>query len=134
MKNFFSLVVGIILLLGGYMLGASWSAGTDDPNSTKQIQQEGSSDSDSDHNLSLTEGEEETFDLKPNEKATIALFQEAAPSVVFITTSTFEKDYFTMDVAEIQKGSGSGFIWDTQGHIARQRSSSVENRCPSRFA
>jgi len=110
MKNFFSVLIGMILLVGGYFLGSSWSAETHHANAdTANI----ASDA---NNTSLVE-EDNSFDLKPNEKATIALFQEAAPSVVFINTSTFEKNYFTMDIAEIPKGSGSGFLWDVNGHI-----------------
>jgi S1-C subfamily serine protease len=51
------------------------------------------------------------------EEATIALFEESAPSVAFITTSTLRKDYWTRDVTEIPAGSGSGFVWDDAGHI-----------------
>ncbi|NNF35802.1 MAG: PDZ domain-containing protein [Saprospiraceae bacterium] len=51
------------------------------------------------------------------EEATIKLFEESAPSVAFITTSTLRKDYWTRDVTEIPSGSGSGFIWDYDGHI-----------------
>ena len=118
MKNFFSVLVGLILLLGGYFLGVSWSADTEDPNnnSTKVLAETKNAFAAIDANDKVST-KAEKFDLKPNEKATIALFEEAAPSVVFITTSTFEKDYFTMDIAEIPKGSGSGFIWDANGHI-----------------
>jgi len=118
MKNFFSVLVGMILLLGGYFLGVSWSAETDDSskNATKVLAEKENAFAAIDANDKVSTRAEE-FDLKPNEKATIALFEEAAPSVVFITTSTFEKDYFTMDIAEIPKGSGSGFIWDENGHI-----------------
>ncbi len=55
--------------------------------------------------------------LLPDEKNTIAVFQEAAPSVVFITNSALQLDYFSMDVMEIPQGSGSGFIWDSKGHV-----------------
>ena len=51
------------------------------------------------------------------EEATIKLFEEAAPSVCFITTSTVRKDYWNRNVTEIPSGSGSGFIWDESGHI-----------------
>lgn len=56
-------------------------------------------------------------DLNSDEVATINLFEKAAPSVVFITTSTFQQDYYTRNVTEIPQGSGSGFIWDNQGHV-----------------
>jgi len=113
MKNFFRAFVGIILLLGGYLLGASWKSDTDEKKEEEKVvapKLEANP-------VALKTKPSADFDLKPNEKATISLFEEAAPSVVFINTSTFEKDYFTMDIAEIPKGSGSGFIWDNQGHI-----------------
>lgn len=51
------------------------------------------------------------------EEATIKLFEESAPSVVFITTSTVRQDYWSRNVTEIPAGNGSGFIWDQDGHI-----------------
>lgn len=55
--------------------------------------------------------------LKSEEKAIIELFENAAPSVVFITTSTLQQSYYSLDVTEIPKGSGTGFMWDAYGHI-----------------
>lgn len=51
------------------------------------------------------------------ERATIALFEEATPSVVFITSVSLQRDYYTRNIYEIPQGSGSGFIWDKSGHI-----------------
>ncbi len=51
------------------------------------------------------------------EKATISLFENAAPSVAYITTSKLQRDFWTYDVYEIPAGSGSGFVWDKKGHI-----------------
>lgn len=51
------------------------------------------------------------------EEATIKIFEESAPSVVFITTLTVRQDYWNRNVTEIPAGNGSGFIWDTEGHI-----------------
>ncbi len=55
--------------------------------------------------------------LNDDELAVIELFEDAAPSVVFITTSTTRQSYYSMDVTEIPKGSGTGFMWDDEGHI-----------------
>ena len=55
--------------------------------------------------------------LNDAEKATISLFEKATPSVVFITTSDVRRDYFTRSIREYKSGSGSGFIWDDEGHI-----------------
>ena len=51
------------------------------------------------------------------EELTIRLFEEAAPSVTFITTTALQRDFWTRNVYEIPGGTGSGFIWDKKGHI-----------------
>ena len=55
--------------------------------------------------------------LNPEERATIALFRQASPSVVYITTLARQRDFLSLNIAEISQGSGSGFIWDQEGHI-----------------
>src|SRR5574341_654785 len=55
--------------------------------------------------------------LLADERNTIAVFQEVAPSVVFITSKTIRQSLFFMDAYEVPAGSGSGFLWDNQGHI-----------------
>jgi len=52
-----------------------------------------------------------------NEALTIKLFEDAAPSVTFITTTALRRDFWSRDVFEIPGGTGSGFIWDKKGHI-----------------
>jgi S1-C subfamily serine protease len=56
-------------------------------------------------------------DLDADERATIALFHKASKSVVFITTTTRQMDFWTRNVFEVPQGSGSGFVWDESGHI-----------------
>jgi S1-C subfamily serine protease len=56
-------------------------------------------------------------DLSEAEKATIALFKEASPSVVHITTSRLRQDFFSLDVLKVPQGTGSGFIWDKKGRV-----------------
>ena len=51
------------------------------------------------------------------EEVTIDLFEAAAPSVVYITTTAVRQDYWSRNVYEIPAGTGSGFVWDDQGHI-----------------
>jgi S1-C subfamily serine protease len=55
--------------------------------------------------------------VSTSEEVTINLFEEAAPSVVFITTTAVQEDYWTRNVYEIPAGTGSGFVWDNNGHI-----------------
>jgi S1-C subfamily serine protease len=45
------------------------------------------------------------------------VFKRASPSVVHITTSAVYQRFFSLDVLEIPKGTGSGFVWDDAGYI-----------------
>ncbi|XP_042498433.1 protease Do-like 1, chloroplastic [Macadamia integrifolia] len=55
--------------------------------------------------------------LQSDELSTVKLFQENTPSVVYITNLAVRQDIFTLDVLEVPQGSGSGFVWDKNGHI-----------------
>ena len=50
------------------------------------------------------------------EENRIAIFERVAPSVVYIDTFSDKRDVFSTNV-EVPIGSGSGFIWDNEGHI-----------------
>ena len=53
--------------------------------------------------------------LLPSEQAIVALFETAAPSVAYITTEVVRSaGFFGPEVAH---GAGSGFVWDSAGHI-----------------
>ena len=56
-------------------------------------------------------------DLAADEQATISLFRLTSPSVVYITTVALRRDFFNLNLFEMPQGSGSGFIWDQEGHI-----------------
>jgi S1-C subfamily serine protease len=55
--------------------------------------------------------------LAPNEQARIQLFEHTWRSVVHITTLAVRTDPFRMNVLEVPRGTGSGFVWDDHGHI-----------------
>ncbi|GKZ00946.1 hypothetical protein MPSEU_001046100 [Mayamaea pseudoterrestris] len=55
--------------------------------------------------------------LNRDESTRISIFERTAPSVVFIDTFTSRRDDFSADITEIPLGAGSGFVWDTEGHI-----------------
>ena len=55
--------------------------------------------------------------LDDEERKTIELFETAAPSVAFITTRVQQIDLWTRNVFEVPKGTGSGFLWDDEGHV-----------------
>lgn len=56
-------------------------------------------------------------DLAADEKVTIELFRHASPSVVYITSLALKRDIFSLNLFEIPQGTGSGFIWNQDGHI-----------------
>jgi S1-C subfamily serine protease len=51
------------------------------------------------------------------ETTTIEIFRLAEPSVVHIENVTLTQDRFTLDVLEIPRGTGTGFVWDARGYI-----------------
>lgn len=56
-------------------------------------------------------------ELAADEKSTIKIFRSASPSVVYITSIELRRGLFSLNVQEIPKGTGSGFIWDKEGRI-----------------
>jgi S1-C subfamily serine protease len=59
----------------------------------------------------------DTSYLTTAETQLIDLFQRNIPSVVYINTFVERVDFFSMNVMEVPAGTGSGFVWDTDGHI-----------------
>src|SRR5579859_382296 len=51
-----------------------------------------------------------------DEQNTIAVFRAVAPSTVFVTQTRVLVD-FLGDAQEVAAGSGSGFVWDEDGHV-----------------
>ena len=111
MKGILRVALFGLLLIGGFLAGVSWTDKDSTPK--KEVTEE-----------TVTE-EEKTLqkvavlprNLMDAEKATIRLFERATPSVVFITTSNMRRSYYSRNVMEVPSGSGSGFIWDYNGHI-----------------
>jgi hypothetical protein len=58
-----------------------------------------------------------TVILEESESRRINIFDRTAPSVVFIDTFTEKQDAFSPNIMEVPLGSGSGFVWDKEGHI-----------------
>ena len=53
--------------------------------------------------------------LQDSERSLVALFEQAAPSVAYITTERVEQTgFFSVGVAQ---GAGSAFVWDSAGHV-----------------
>lgn len=56
-------------------------------------------------------------ELSPDERSTMAVFERATKSVVFIANTAVRRDPWSFDLFEVPQGSGSGFIWTKQGHL-----------------
>ncbi len=97
--NYLWLVI-LLVLFGGLLLWRLqpyWTVGTDGEAVPRTVAPRG--------------------DLADDEKSTIALFRKVSPSVVHITTLQVRRDIFGGFAREVPEGTGSGFIWDDQGHI-----------------
>ena len=55
--------------------------------------------------------------LGTEELANIEVFKRLSPSVVHITTLATERDFFNRSVQQVPRGTGTGFVWDNNGHI-----------------
>lgn len=52
-----------------------------------------------------------------DEANTMEVFSAASPAVVYVTSIALRRDLFTLNVQEIPRGSGTGFIWDESGLV-----------------
>ena len=55
--------------------------------------------------------------LGRDERATVELFERTSPSVVYITTLAQRADWFGRPMGEVPQGTGTGFVWDDEGHV-----------------
>jgi len=121
MKNVIRPLLWILLLVGGFIAGVAWrnsdtQPASDQPEPTNvdaplNVSNVDNAPADKSKPLSANPG------LLASETHTIQLFEESAPSVCFITTTNVRRDYWSRNITEIPRGTGSGFIWDAKGHI-----------------
>jgi len=52
-----------------------------------------------------------------DEQNNITVFENASPSVVFVTNTQLRRQRFSLNVLEIPRGSGTGLVWDKNGLI-----------------
>ena len=55
--------------------------------------------------------------LLETERNSVDVFAQAAPSTVFVTQSQLVRRWGGSDPVEVPAGTGSGVIWDTEGHV-----------------
>jgi S1-C subfamily serine protease len=56
-------------------------------------------------------------ELSADERRTIQIFRQASRAVVNVDSLARRRDFFSLDVFEVPRGSGSGFLWDELGHV-----------------
>ncbi len=122
-KSILRLVFWAVLIALGFFAGTSWRSGEETYNSSEdqpsQSYTKGETDTDEEArpNSSNSRLSPLKDELKAQELETIRLFENAAPSVCFITTSNLRIDFFSRKAMEYPAGTGSGFVWDKEGHI-----------------
>ena len=124
--KFLKFLLYIALIIGGFFLGTSWQNKITPSDIAPQVAADTEENPNTTHDNAahdLSRGGSHPLappmppGLNDDEKATIRLFENSAPSVAYITTSRFRQDFWSRNVMEIPQGSGSGFVWDTDGHI-----------------
>ncbi len=111
------------LLTGGFFLGAAWHERMEEKGSGAALEEADSVASAEDATAAEAAAEgspmhgEGASGLRPEELHTINLFEKASVSVAFITTSNFRYNIFSHSTTEVQRGTGSAFVWDKKGHI-----------------
>jgi len=113
-SGFMRILFALLLLVGAFFAGAAWrnSDKNSDDSATEVVAKDKKG-----HNSLPTRAATVRDGMTPEESHTIDLFEKAAPSVCYITTSVVRRDFWTRNVMEIPQGSGSGFVWDRNGHI-----------------
>jgi S1-C subfamily serine protease len=114
--KFIHLVISLLFLVIGVYLGSKYWG-----NVGSKLDFTNNSDAERYKNHAVEKSNRRSIDsvtyLTNSEQATIDLFEKSAPSVCYITTLNQQRDYWSRNITEIPSGSGSGFIWDKEGHI-----------------
>ncbi len=116
--KFLKFLLAGVLLIGGFLLGTAWKTQGSEQTQSQESQAIAENSRNENSKEALADvSEPKAFNLTSDEKTIIKLFEDGAPSTVFINTSTYRRDYWTRNVTEIPRGAGTGFIWDKEGHI-----------------
>lgn len=51
------------------------------------------------------------------DRANIEIYERVSPAVAQVTSLSEQSGFYGLNVQEVPKGVGSGFVWDTEGHI-----------------
>jgi S1-C subfamily serine protease len=94
----------LVLLLGAALAALAWYAS---PHLSNYI-----ADAEAAPRATTERGE-----LTAEEQQNIDIFEKWKASVVYIATTDRVMDFWTRNVTSVPRGTGSGFIWDTAGHV-----------------
>ena len=124
--KFSQLILTAALVISAFIVGKSLTSATS-PSYAAENQENNSEDGVVSEAYGTTNADKTPFSqpshstlgrgFGPHETGVIDLFESAAPSVVFITTTSLKQRGWSMDVTEIPQGTGTGFMWDNHGHI-----------------
>lgn len=117
MKNIIRFAIVFLLVAVAFIAGTSWKINKSEKQEIKKEVVTTPVATFTEEIIAPTRASIPSRGLNESEKATISLFENATPSVVFITTSNVRTDYYTRNEMEYKSGSGSGFVWDYNGHI-----------------
>lgn len=56
-------------------------------------------------------------ELAEEERNNIDIFRRTSPAVVYVTSTSLRRSLFSLNVLEIPEGTGSGFLYDDDGHV-----------------
>ena len=56
-------------------------------------------------------------DRSSEDQANIQIYETVSPAVAQVTSLAQQSGLYGLNVQEVPKGVGSGFVWDTEGHI-----------------
>lgn len=123
-------LLSILLIITGAIIGISWKANEDakkrctaksenmaNKSAINEDKNIASSSIKTDQIISTTPNVSPLNIIQQYEKGVVDLFKKSSPSVVYITTTAYRRDYWSRNISEIPIGSGSGFIWDKEGHV-----------------
>ena len=111
-SSFLRILLSLLLLVAGFFGGIAWKNRHNQP--IASLDQPAESPGSNETRSGAVPPDQ---GLSDSELATIRLFENAAPSVCYITTTNVGYDFFTRNATEIPAGTGSGFVWDRNGHI-----------------
>lgn len=119
MRNSITTLVLFIVVFGlGHLSARWWQEGPAEPSMIPSSETSDRLFDSGASGVAYADSDSEPMDdLSDSEQRDIRVFRENRPSVVNISTLDLRRDVFSLNVFEIPRGTGSGFVWDEFGHI-----------------